>query len=128
MFAAVRCAEVASRRLVIPSEARDLLFGPRDHLDAGVMSRTYYVYILASRSRKLYVGVTRFLLRRIRQHRAGECAHTARFRITRLVHVETTPDVRMALAREKELKGWSRAKKVALIESRNRAWDDLPLT
>jgi putative endonuclease len=86
----------------------------------------YYVYILASVSRALYNGVTNDLLRRIAQHRAGEGSkHTAKYNIHRLVHVETTNDIRDAIAREKQLKSWSRRKKVELIESTNPEWRDL---
>jgi putative endonuclease len=87
--------------------------------------RTYYVYILASRSRCLYVGVTNDLRRRMAEHRAGGVAFTARYRCSRLVHVDTTPDVRSAIAREKQLKRWRRAKKLALIERMNPGWEDL---
>ncbi len=87
--------------------------------------RTYHVYILASRSRSLYVGVTCNLQRRLYQHRSGQVHTTAKYRIRRLVFVETTSDVQSAIRREKQLKGWRRARKIALIESVNRSWDDL---
>ena len=87
--------------------------------------RTYYVYILASRSRRLYIGVTGNLIRRVYAHRAGKVKSTARYRIVRLVYVETTSDVRAAIAREKQLKGWLRDKKLALISAANPVWDDL---
>ncbi|SRR5258708_7053653 len=87
--------------------------------------RTYYVYILASRSRTLYIGVTNSLLHRLEQHRDGCCAFTLRYSITRLVYVETTRDARAAIAREKELKAWRREKKVSLITAANPGWDDL---
>ena len=58
---------------------------------------------------------------------AGSCQYTARYRINRLVYVETTDDVRAAIRREKELKAWSRAKRVALIESANPAWNEWPI-
>jgi putative endonuclease len=87
---------------------------------------SYTVYILASLNRRLYIGVTNDLERRVFQHRAGRAgAFTARYRITRLVYFEQTGDVRAAIAREKELKRWSRARKVALIESGNAGWVDL---
>jgi len=87
---------------------------------------SYTVYILASLNRRLYIGVTNDLERRILEHRSGRAgAFTARYRITRLVHFEQTTDVRAAIAREKELKRWSRARKVALIESGNAGWVDL---
>jgi len=87
--------------------------------------RTYYVYILASKSRRLYVGVTGDVVQRLATHRNGEVQSTARYRINRLVYVETTPDVRAAIAREKQIKGWRRAKKIMLISRANPAWDEL---
>jgi putative endonuclease len=90
------------------------------------MPRTYYVYILANRSRTLYVGVTNDVGRRVDQHRAGSGSRfTARYAIHRLVHVEVASQARDAIAREKELKRWSRRKKVALIEASNPDWTDL---
>jgi len=91
--------------------------------------RTYSVYILASLSRRLYIGVTNELSHRIPQHRAGRAdAFTAQYRITRLVYFEQTPNARAAIAREKQLKGWRRQKKVALIESVNAGWLDLAVS
>jgi len=87
--------------------------------------RTYYVYILASRSRSLYIGVTNNLVRRLRQHRDGQVLTTAKYRTVRLVFVETTDDVVAAIAREKQLKGWLRKKKLAFIQAANPGWDDL---
>jgi putative endonuclease len=88
--------------------------------------RLYYVYILASRSRVIYIGVSNHLVRRIQEHRDGLVpGFTSKYRIHRLVHFEMFHDVRAAIAREKQLKGWSRAKKVKLIEERNPTWDDL---
>ncbi len=86
----------------------------------------YHVYILANASRMLYVGVTRDLLQRIYQHRETRVpGYTARYNLTRLVYYESTPNVTAAIAREKQLKGWLRAKKVALIEAQNPGWEDL---
>ncbi|HUU11686.1 MAG TPA: GIY-YIG nuclease family protein [Phycisphaerae bacterium] len=88
--------------------------------------REYYVYILANRSGTLYTGVTNDLARRMYEHKKRlSRGFTSRYRIDRLVYFESTPDVRAAISREKELKGWLRAKKVALIESVNRDWKDL---
>jgi putative endonuclease len=87
--------------------------------------RTYYVYILASRSRSLYIGVTNDMARRLWMHRDGQVHTTAKYRIVRLVYVETTDDVRAAIAREKQLKGWVRRKKLTLISAANPTWDDL---
>jgi putative endonuclease len=90
------------------------------------MSRTYYVYILASPSRVLYVGVTNDLTRRLAEHRSGVAsAFTRRYLVRRLVHVETASDPRDAIARETQLKRWTRRKKVALIEESNPTWKDL---
>ena len=86
----------------------------------------YFVYILASRSKNLYTGVTNNLHRRLEEHRSGAAsAHTRKYRITRLVHVESTDDVYSAIQREKQIKGWTRAKRVALIERDNPTWRDL---
>ena len=90
------------------------------------MGRSYYVYILASRSRTLYTGVTNNLARRIQEHRAGRVAgFTKRYRIFRLVHFEAFGEIQLAIRREKEIKGWRREKKVRLIERDNPLWDDL---
>jgi putative endonuclease len=89
------------------------------------MSRTYWVYTLASRSRNLYTGVTNDLERRMIEHRQGLVpGFTARYRIFRLVHFERFADIRDAIAREKEIKGWRREKKIWLIERRNPTWRD----
>ena len=87
--------------------------------------RTYSVYILASRSRTLYIGFTNDLVVRLHQHREASRGFTAQYRITRLVYVEVTHDVRAAIAREKQLKQWVRRKKIGLIERENPGWDDL---
>jgi putative endonuclease len=89
------------------------------------MRRTFWVYILASRSRVLYIGVTKDLARRLAQHRAGLSSFTARYRVDRLVYAEEHASPRDAIAREKQLKGWTRARKVALIEEHNPTWRDL---
>ncbi|HEX8210540.1 MAG TPA: GIY-YIG nuclease family protein [Longimicrobium sp.] len=87
----------------------------------------YFVYILASRSRTLYVGVTRDLTRRMYQHRQ-QPAFTARYAVTRLVYFEHTNDIRAALEREKEIKGWKRARKLDPVKSLNPAWEELAPT
>jgi putative endonuclease len=86
----------------------------------------YFVYILASATRRLYVGVTNDLTRRVYQHKTGIASRfTRRYGITRLVFVETSGSVLDAIAREKQIKGWLRRKKVALIEAQNPDWKDL---
>lgn len=88
--------------------------------------RGYYVYILASRSRCLYVGVTNDLVRRVREHRLGRYASfTSRYRVHQLVHYEEFTDIRDAIAREKKVKRWSRDRKYRLIEQANAGWLDL---
>ncbi len=90
------------------------------------MSRAYSVYILASRSRTLYIGVTNDLQRRMIEHRQGLVpGFTARYRIFRLVHFEQFANILDAIAREKEIKGWRREKKIWLIERENPTWQDL---
>ena len=86
----------------------------------------FWVYILASRSRSLYVGVTNNFTRRIHIHREqSPGTHTARYNIDRLVHSEHFQYIRSAIAREKELKHWTRAQKVDLIEQKNPTWENL---
>ena len=88
--------------------------------------RDYSVYMIANHSHMLYIGVTNNLERRVSQHKLKLIpGYTKRYNITRLVYYEAMPDIRDAIAREKELKGWRRAKKVALIESTNPRWRDL---
>jgi putative endonuclease len=90
------------------------------------MNRTYCVYILASRSRNLYTGVTNSLQRRMIQHRMKLVpGFTSRYNIFRLVHFEVFTDIRNAIAREKEIKGWRREKKIWLIKRHNPTWEDL---
>jgi putative endonuclease len=90
------------------------------------MSRTYYVYILASRSRAIYTGVTNNLQRRIAEHHAGLIpGFTSKYKISRLVHFERFADIRDAIMREKQIKKWRREEKIALIEKRNPTWVDL---
>ena len=90
------------------------------------MARNYYVYILANRSRTLYVGVTNDLPRRLAEHRDGPAtSFTRRYAVYQLVYAESTTDIRDAIAREKQFKRWSRSKKVKLIEAENPNWLDL---
>ncbi len=88
--------------------------------------KQYYVYILTNRSRTLYTGVTNDLQRRVYEHKHKLVpGFTAKYNLTRLVYYEATPDIHAAIAREKQIKGWLRAKKIALIESMNPKWEDL---
>jgi putative endonuclease len=87
----------------------------------------YYVYIVTNKHRTtLYIGMTNDLGRRIVEHKNGEIAgFTQRYQLNRLVWFEYFGDVTAAIAREKELKGWLRSKKIALIEKENSRWFDL---
>ncbi len=86
----------------------------------------YYVYIMTNHSKTLYTGVTNTLQRRMYEHQHHLVAgFTSRYHMTRLVYFEETSDVDAALAREKQIKGWVRAKKMALIESINPEWRDV---
>jgi putative endonuclease len=88
--------------------------------------KQYYVYILASRSRNLYVGVTNDLERRVYEHKQKLVpGFTTKYNIDRLVYFEATEDVQAAISREKQVKGWLRSKKIMLIGSANPTWVDL---
>jgi putative endonuclease len=86
----------------------------------------YFVYIMTNNSGTLYVGVTNNLERRVAEHKRAEApSFTQRYKATRLVYYESTPDVRSALEREKQIKGWLRRRKIQLIASFNPRWTDL---
>jgi len=86
----------------------------------------FYVYILASRSLNLYIGMTNDIRVRMAQHqRKTPGTFTARYNIDRLVYYEHFTYVLNAISREKELKDWNREKKLALIKSVNPTWQDL---
>ena len=88
--------------------------------------KLYYVYIMASKSRVIYVGMTGFLMARVLRHRAGEGgAFTRKYRVHRLVYSYGFRNVADAIARETEIKKWRRENKVALIHSGNPTWEDL---
>lgn len=91
------------------------------------MRRTFYVYILASDTRDLFVGITNNLAGRINEHRHGLDPYRRVFRHAgaHLVHVEAAGAARDAMLREKQLKGWTRRRKIRLIEQTNPAWEDL---
>jgi putative endonuclease len=102
------------------------LSSERSEESALKMDRQYYVYIMASLSRRLYVGVTNNLFRRTMEHKEGRIhGFTDRYRIRRLVDYECFQYVRWAITREKQIKGWRRSRKAALIEGVNPTWADL---
>jgi putative endonuclease len=89
-------------------------------------SDRYYVYILSNSSRTLYVGMTNDLVRRVYEHKQKRMpGFTARYNLTELVYFEEAAHPQIAIAREKELKGWRRSRKVALVSVANPTWRDL---
>jgi putative endonuclease len=115
-------AEAEVRQLianVILSKAKDLF--------RKIMNRNcYYVYMMTNDSGTLYIGVTNDIVRRVYEHKQKLVAgFTSKYNITQLIYFEQTNDVQTALAREKQIKGWLRKKKIALIESVNPKWMDL---
>ena len=88
--------------------------------------RVYCTYIVASRSHTLYIGMTGNLLKRVFEHKQRtHQGFSAKYNCNRLVWFERFTGPRNAIAREKQLKGWVRAKKIALIENENPTWNDL---
>ena len=91
-----------------------------------MLVRHYYVYIATNHSHRLYIGVTNDLQRRMYEHKLKLLpGHTKRYNINQLVYYEAYRRIQHAIEREKQLKRWRRAKKVALIETENPHWEDL---
>ena len=87
---------------------------------------SFYVYIMASKSRVIYTGVTSALRRRVFEHKTGRIpSFTKKYKVHGLVYFESWQFVRSAIAREKEIKHWTRQRRVELIESTNPTWEDL---
>jgi putative endonuclease len=85
----------------------------------------YWVYIVSSNSGTLYIGVTDSLTRRMLEHKSGEIeGFASKYHCHRLVYYESFDNILKAISREKQLKGWRRSKKIALIESLNPRWED----
>jgi putative endonuclease len=111
--------------LAIPSPCVSIRNPPRVN-QYNIDMNSYYVYLLASRSRVLYVGVNNDIYRRVLEHKLKQNpGFTSKYNGNRLVYLEETSDILAALEREKEIKAWRREKKVALIEADNPRWDDL---
>ena len=88
--------------------------------------KEYYVYIMTNKSRTLYTGVTGDLENRVYQHKYEQGSiFTSKYKINQLVYYESLASVLDAIAREKQIKGWLRTKKIALIEFMNPTWEDL---
>jgi putative endonuclease len=91
-----------------------------------VREHNYYVYIMTNRSKTLYTGITNNLLRRVWEHKQGAgSGFCAQYKLDRLVYFERFQYVGNAINREKQIKGWLRIKKIALIVAKNPAWRDL---
>ena len=92
----------------------------------GRFVKLYYTYIMSSPGGTLYTGVTNNMINRVIAHKEKLLpGFTKKYNINRLVYYEVSPSIRSAIAREKEIKGWKRKKKIALIESQNPKWEDL---
>jgi putative endonuclease len=99
-----------------------------DNLKSGTMrqERRCFVYIMTNPSRMLYTGLTNSIRRRVREHKLKLTpGFAAKYNVTRLVYYESFVDVRNAIERERQIKAWTRAKRVALVGSINPKWDDL---
>lgn len=91
--------------------------------------KEYYVYIMSNRSKTLYIGMTKDLIRRVSEHKQKLIkGFSKKYDITQLEYYETTNDINSAITREKQLKGWLRRKKIELIETMNPGWEDLSNT
>lgn len=90
-------------------------------------TRNVWVYIVSNKSHTLYTGIATDLLARVREHKSKTYANafTARYNFDRLVWFETYSDASAAARRERQIKGWRRSKKVALIQEKNPNWMDL---
>ena len=110
-----------------PSRSTAIQFAsPMQRKNVSTMNHDYYTYIVSSRSGTLYIGVTNNIERRMRQHKSGEFdGFASKYHCNRLVYLEKYDDIRKAIGREKQLKGWRREKKIPLIEKLNPRWADL---
>ena len=89
----------------------------------------YAVYIMSDNSMTLYTGVTNDLFRRVQEHKSGEGSKfTSRYHFDRCVYYEIFESIDQAIEREKQIKGWTRAKKIALVKTMNPQWRDLPIS
>lgn len=92
-----------------------------------MIMKDYYVYILTNEyNNVMYIGVTNDLRRRVYEHKSGEIeGFTKQYNVHKLVYFESGHDVKAAIAREKQLKGWKRERKNALVESVNPEWKEI---
>ena len=99
----------------------------RSDMEENNMTKQFYVYIMTNKYHKvLYTGVTNNLIRRVYEHQNGQGGtFTSKYKVSKLVYFEVTSDVNAAIAREKQIKAGSRAKKSRLVEEINPEWEDL---
>jgi putative endonuclease len=121
---------VFSWRRRISTTASERLFARKalaqSDIKVYIMSKEYYFYIMTNKSRTLYTGVTGDLMRRVYEHKNKLIkGFTSRYNIQYLVYYETASSIDSAIEREKQIKGWLRAKKISLIDSINSEWKDL---
>jgi putative endonuclease len=95
-----------------------------------ICTKKYYVYLLTNSNKNvLYVGVTNDLIRRVFEHKTKRNkGFTERYNVHKLIYFEVFDFIKLAIKREKEIKGWSRAKKVALVAEKNPTWQELSHT
>lgn len=101
---------------------------PQDDNKKSMQRKNYFVYISTNKTHTvLYTGITNNLLNRDHQHKEkiNKKSFTARYNVNKLVYYETYLDIRSAIAREKQIKGWTRKKKIELIRKENPGWKDL---
>ena len=96
-----------------------------DHIGVARTSKTYFVYIMTNDSGTLYTGMTNDLHLRVARHKREPTGFAKKYRTSRLVYFEETGDVLSAIAREKQIKGWLRSRKIVLVSSVNPEWKDL---
>jgi putative endonuclease len=97
-----------------------------DYNEVMARKKVYYVYIMTNQSRNLYIGLTNNIRRRMNEHKVVPVeGFIKRYDLKKLVYVETFSDINSAIAREKQMKNWTRDKKIFLINQQNRDWHDL---
>ena len=90
--------------------------------------KTYYVYILTNKSNTLYIGVTNDIIRRVYEHKhKSDSGFTSRYNINKLIYLEECNYIEIAIQREKQLKGWTRKKKMDLIKKQNPNFEEILL-
>jgi putative endonuclease len=114
------------RRVACGSASAAVCHPERSEGSLALSMKSFFVYIMTNRSKTLYIGVTSNLIKRVHEHKSKVVpGFTRKYNMTQLVYYDETRDAMAAIRREKQLKGWLRCKKIALIESINPTWQDL---